>query len=96
MSLSDYIVRRDHFQPKQGRDFCFPCFACAFVDAPTNAEPCRSCDHNASAVPEVVTFCATETIDDGFGGVWSKTCPECGRKSMQVVRPGKVQCAYCG
>jgi hypothetical protein len=37
-----------------------------------------------------------DTIDDGFNNAWSKTCLECGRKSMQVVRPGKVQCAYCG
>ena len=35
-------------------------------------------------------------IDDGFGNMWSKTCPECGKESMEIVRPGKVQCAYCG
>jgi len=36
------------------------------------------------------------TIDDGFGSVWSAWCPECGEKSMSVVRPGEAQCANCG
>jgi len=38
---------------------------------------------------------ATDTIEDGFGSVWSATCPNCGGKTMQVVRPGKVQCSQC-
>jgi hypothetical protein len=29
-------------------------------------------------------------IDDGFGNRWSKCKPDC---RMQIVRPGKVQCA---
>lgn len=37
-----------------------------------------------------------KTIEDGFGSVWSLRCLDCGRNSMQVVRPGKVQCQYCG
>lgn len=37
-----------------------------------------------------------ETIEDGFGSEWSAYCPTCKRKSMQIVRPGKVQCTYCG
>jgi hypothetical protein len=32
------------------------------------------------------------TIEDGFGNAWSETCPTCGEQSMEVVRPGKVQC----
>jgi hypothetical protein len=36
------------------------------------------------------------TIEDGFGSVWSQKCPECGHLSMEVVRPGKVQCGNCG
>ena len=39
---------------------------------------------------------ATDTISDSFGSTWSAYCPECGKKTMQVVRPGKVQCANCG
>ena len=35
------------------------------------------------------------TIEDGFGSCWSAWCPECGKKSMSVVRPGKVQCNNC-
>lgn len=37
-----------------------------------------------------------EIIEDGFGSAWTKKCAECGRMSMQVVRPGKAQCSYCG
>ena len=37
-----------------------------------------------------------ERIDDGFGCTWSKTCPNCGGKSMEIVRPGKAQCSICG
>jgi len=36
-----------------------------------------------------------ETIKDGFGSEWSIYCHECGRPSMHVVRPGKVQCGLC-
>jgi hypothetical protein len=35
-------------------------------------------------------------ISDGFGGSWSIICPECGKPSMEIVRPGKVQCGGCG
>ena len=33
-------------------------------------------------------------ISDGFGNYWSAYCPQCGRRSLEVVRPGKVQCAF--
>lgn len=36
------------------------------------------------------------TITDGFGNRWSRRCPDCGELSMEVVRPGKVQCGRCG
>jgi hypothetical protein len=39
---------------------------------------------------------ASEIIEDGFGSAWSKRCPTCGENTMQVVRPGKVQCSNCG
>ena len=46
---------------------------------------------------EIKDFVLDENIiDDGFGCTWSKTCPNCGRKSMEVVRPGKAQCTHCG
>ena len=35
-------------------------------------------------------------LDDGFGNSWSKTCPMCHMQTMQIVRPGKVQCSICG
>lgn len=35
------------------------------------------------------------TIEDGFGSAWSKRCPECGEDTIEVVRPGKVQCSNC-
>jgi hypothetical protein len=48
-------------------------------------------------IPTILeTVSADDIIEDGFGNAWSKRCPECGRNSMQVVRPGKAQCGYCG
>jgi len=35
-------------------------------------------------------------ITDGFGNSWDKICHECGKESMKIVRPGKVQCENCG
>ena len=35
-----------------------------------------------------------DTIEDGFGNVWSSVCTQCGG-SLEVVRPGKVQCPEC-
>ena len=37
-----------------------------------------------------------DTISDGFGSAWSAWCPSCGEKTMEIVRPGKVQCGNCG
>ncbi len=37
-----------------------------------------------------------EIVEDGHGAMWSAHCPECGEKTMHVVRPGKVQCGNCG
>ena len=37
-----------------------------------------------------------EYLDDGFGNCFSPYCPECRRKTMQIIRPGKVQCGNCG
>ena len=36
------------------------------------------------------------TIDDGFGNVWSAICPVCLKETIQVIRPGKAQCYLCG
>jgi hypothetical protein len=35
-------------------------------------------------------------IEDGYGNAWSKTCPKCKQDTMQIIRPGKVQCGECG
>lgn len=37
-----------------------------------------------------------DDIEDGFGSSWSKKCGICGKDTMEVVRPGKVQCSNCG
>ena len=36
-----------------------------------------------------------DTIDDGYQA-WDIHCEECNQRTMQVVRPGKVQCSECG
>lgn len=35
-------------------------------------------------------------LDDGFGNRWSPICGNCGQKTLEIVRPGKVQCTGCG
>ena len=35
-------------------------------------------------------------ITDDCGGYWSIRCPMCGQDTMEIVRPGKVQCTKCG
>jgi len=44
----------------------------------------------------VAVYIGDEFKEDGFGNMWVAWCPMCGRKSMCVVRPGKVQCEFCG
>ena len=60
----------------------------------------------ASKYVTLISLCATEydkiifarvdTIADGHGSAWSIVCPDCGKRTMHVVRPGKVQCGECG
>lgn len=52
---------------------------------------CEIYQHCAKCDPE-----AFGSISDGFGSVWSKKCPTCQQDTMEVVRPGKVQCTNCG
>ena len=47
-------------------------------------------------MPFVLDALRGEVIEDGFGSSWSAYCAQCGEKTMQIVRPGKVQCAKCG
>lgn len=35
-----------------------------------------------------------DTVTDGYQ-IWSRKCDTCGRNSIHVVRPGKVQCGWC-
>ena len=47
-------------------------------------------------VSEYLKEAPDQTISNGFGSTWSKKCAMCGKYTMQIVRPGKVQCANCG
>lgn len=53
MPLSDYQVRRDKFRYEEpgGIGFDFPCCVCVHRRGQDTDEPCRTCDHNAGAVP---------------------------------------------
>lgn len=53
MSLRDYDVPNDHFEPDHGAGgpWCFPCSACAYRVRHQADEPCRTCGHNANAQP---------------------------------------------
>jgi len=35
---------------------------------------------------------ADPIIEDGHGSAWSQRCPVCHELSMQIMRPGSVQC----
>lgn len=59
------------------------------------------------AVPSIITWRnsrhrkrvmdrLTGYIDNGFGSIWSAYCPSCGRRTMEIVRPGKARCSRCG
>ena len=55
----------------------------------------------ANMLEDILTYNLKKDINeimiaDSFGNMWSKRCPECKKMSMQIVRPGKVQCKYCG
>lgn len=39
---------------------------------------------------------AKETITDDCGNTWSKRCSVCGKNTLQLIRPGVVQCSECG
>ena len=45
---------------------------------------------------EILMKNGQDIIEDGFGSSWSAYCAMCGKKSMHIVRPGKVQCGFCG
>ena len=52
MSIDTYVVNRDKFEPEDqasGFQLCFPCCACKWRHGADYEEPCRTCDHNASA-----------------------------------------------
>lgn len=34
-------------------------------------------------------------VSDGFGSSVSRICPQCGKATMQVVRPGDFRCSDC-
>jgi len=53
-------------------------------------------EESAKFLHEGKYFDPTDIVEDGFGNAVSAYCPECGEKSMVVVRPGKFQCNNCG
>ncbi|GAH03498.1 unnamed protein product [marine sediment metagenome] len=36
-----------------------------------------------------------DIVDDGFGTSASVYCPECGKRTMHIVRPGDIRCSNC-
>ena len=50
MALNDFSVTRDKFEPENASaGLSFPCCVCAHRHGSDKDEPCRTCDHNASA-----------------------------------------------
>ncbi len=50
--LRDYDVNRDKFEADLYGTLVFPCCCCKYKHGSDDAEPCRTCDHNANAVKE--------------------------------------------
>lgn len=56
MGLATYSVTRDNFEADGGdQGFSFPCCVCVHRHGSDQAEPCRTCDHNANAVPHAAS-----------------------------------------
>lgn len=83
--LEDSVSKTDHVDQVGINDHLRQVWA--FRDA-LNEYFHNGCDFNALMNPPVIA--------DGMGGVWSATCHSCQKDTMQVVRPGKVQCTQCG
>jgi len=69
--------------------------------SPTKTTSLKSCYGSGNTTFEISPereekTIPNDTLDDGFGNAWSASCPECRKKTMVVVRPGKAQCSNCG
>jgi hypothetical protein len=43
------------------------------------------------------TFGGAKVLDDGCGNTWINQCESCKKiGTLEIVRPGKVQCSNCG
>jgi hypothetical protein len=52
VSLRDFVVERDRFEPVEGGALAFPCCICKHRVRKATEEPCRRCDHNCGAVED--------------------------------------------
>lgn len=60
-------------------------------------KPCLACEiDRLKSQLAAMKALDPDTISDGFGLTCSVVCPQCGKRTMEVVRPGKVQCSNCG
>ena len=48
---------------------------------------------NNSRMPDIFNN-GDDYITDGFGSYWWAFCQVCNKRSMVVVRPGRVECEY--
>jgi hypothetical protein len=76
MRLQDYAVQRDHFEPDESPQFCFPCYACIHVSGAGDKEPCRSCDHNAAAARENDPAVVGRALAEAIGQIMHKPMGE--------------------
>ena len=54
----------------------------------------KSWDEFTQKVIDAGLYDCIEIISDGYQ-TWSAKCPNCNQLTMEVVRPGKVQCSNC-
>jgi hypothetical protein len=71
MSMEDYVVDNDKFDPGAEGLISFPCSVCIHIGAGDKDYPCRTCGHNVNADdPED----EPQDVCDWCESAMSKTC----------------------
>jgi len=63
----------DHFEFDEKRDLCFPFAICAHRHGLDTAEPCRTCAHNANAIPDTRPVKPKNTWANPDNHVWYRS-----------------------
>ena len=91
--MEEYLFYREEYYKQHGTYLCPECVKNVMTIDYCNGKKflkCLSCK-----IVEVDNV-NEDMLEDGFGGYWSKWCGVCNQPTIEIVRPGKVQCGNCG